>query len=211
MSCDKINDEDEYDVHPDGDALWEEVTRDIKPLKGRLATKIPKGRMQAVMKGSLADRKSAQDHGAPPADPGLAHLDGGFSGALKPFLPNVPDASSQQIDRSTADKLRKGQIPIEASIDLHGLYQIEARQRLLSFIDNAYHRRLRCVLVVTGKGKLILEDHGHHDERTPGVIKRNFKNWLAQEPYASMILKIQSAHIKDGGKGAYYILLRKKR
>lgn len=209
MSCDKIEDEPDQGQDSDGEALWKQVTKEIKPLKGRVAGKIPKPPPQATIKESHTDFR-ADNRGVSP-DSHFLELEAGFSGMLKPLPAVNADPSAQQIDRSTADKLRKGQIPIEARIDLHGLYQLQARQQLLSFIEQAYHRKLRCVLVVTGKGKLILEDNIRMDDQTPGVIKRHFKNWLAQEPYASMILKIQSAQIRDGGKGAYYILLRKRR
>ena len=107
-------------------------------------------------------------------------------------------------------RLKRGQMPIDARIDLHGLYQRDAKSRLLGFIAQSFGRGDRCLLVITGKGKLVFEGDTP-ENNAPGVIKRNFKSWLAEEPYASMILKIEKAQIKDGGEGAYYILLRRNR
>lgn len=115
-----------------------------------------------------------------------------------------------QIDKRTAIRLKRGQMPIDGRIDLHGLYQRDAKTRLLGFIAQSFQRGDRCVLVITGKGQLVFEGEAP-GSNTPGVIKRSFKSWLSDEPYASMILKIEKAQIKDGGEGAYYILLRRNR
>lgn len=202
-----FRDKNDDGQQPEGAALWAHYVRDIKPIKGKRTISdnpaVPKPRKTKIEKAKAAQADKANI-------PALKAEDVFFE-TMKPAASYEKDASSYQIDRNTAEKLRKGQIPIDARIDLHGLYQIQARQQLLSFIEQAYHRNLRCVLVVTGKGRLILDEYKYSHDKTPGVIKRNFKNWLAQEPHASMILKIQRAQIKDGGEGAYYILLRKKR
>jgi DNA-nicking Smr family endonuclease len=193
---------DDADPPMNGETLWNEYVRDIKPLN--------KKKIRGNTSSTNTDQKQAGSKKAS-REKVTQIPDILFGGELKPLETFESSSSSHQIDRATAEKLRKGQIPIDARIDLHGLYQIQARDALLAFIESAYHQNLRCLLVITGKGKLILEDQKYADENAPGVIKRNFKNWLAQEPYASMVLKIQGAQIKDGGAGAYYILLRKKR
>lgn len=124
--------------------------------------------------------------------------------------PNILAEQPAQIDKRTEMRLKRGQMPIEARIDLHGLYQKDAKAKLSRFIEQSYHTGFRCVLVVTGKGKLILEGE-MADERTPGVIRRNFRHWIVEPPLNSMILKAVRAQIKDGGEGAFYVLLRKKR
>lgn len=193
------DDEKDKDGNLDGYSLWDTYTQDIKPLNPK------KYRKKKVIEPPRVKEAVERE-----ASIKVVIKDIPWEGGLYQPPMKVENTSSYQIDKSTALKLRRGQIPIDARIDLHGLYQHEARNALLSFIGNAYHRQHRCILVVTGKGKFIIDDR-IDPTNAPGVIKRNFKGWLAQEPYASMILKIQKAQIKDGGEGAYYILLRKKR
>lgn len=111
------------------------------------------------------------------------------------------------IDRSSFDKFRKGQMPIEATIDLHGLNQEQAYNHLKSFISNAVARGQRCVMVITGKGYK-RNDQGQREE---GVLKRSLPEWLEQPAFKQHVLKIQQAQRFHGGSGAYYILLKRRR
>ena len=104
------------------------------------------------------------------------------------------------LDRKTSERFRKGQRRIEASLDLHGMTQDEAHPALHDFIKRAYAGGKRCVLVITGKGA-----------DGEGVLKRMAPEWLAQSAVKDLILKTAPAQPRDGGEGALYILLRRKR
>lgn len=173
-------------------SLWELYTSDIDPLDPDRVALIPDGQID----GKPLKKKVKSKHD-------LGEI------VVAPALQTTIEQPAQ-IDKRTEMKLKRGQMPIEARIDLHGLYQKDAKAKLSRFIEQSYHTGFRCVLVVTGKGKLILEGE-IADERTPGVIRRNFKHWIAEPPLNSMILKAVRAQIKDGGEGAFYVLLRKKR
>jgi DNA-nicking Smr family endonuclease len=97
-------------------------------------------------------------------------------------------------------KLRKGQSPIEARADLHGLTAEQAGQRLHRFIKNAYAQGKRILLVVHGRG------HRSFDQQP--VLKRHVNGWLRQDP---RVLAFSSAQPKDGGSGAVYVLLKSNR
>ncbi|MFP4313840.1 MAG: Smr/MutS family protein [Alphaproteobacteria bacterium] len=129
---------------------------------------------------------------------------------MAPTLQALENKEDPQTDRRTAQKLKRGQIAFEAKIDLHGLYREQAKTRLIGFIEQSYHAGMRCVLVITGKGKLIL-DGEKADENTPGVIRRNFQNWIKEAPLKSYILSVEKAQIRHGGAGAFYVLLKRKR
>lgn len=93
--------------------------------------------------------------------------------------------------------LKNGQIPWEARLDLHG-YQIEkARDSLCRFIQAQQDKR--CVLIIHGKG-------GH--QGSPPVIKNLINRWL---PQMDEILAFHSAHAKDGGSGALYVLMKRNK
>jgi DNA-nicking Smr family endonuclease len=90
---------------------------------------------------------------------------------------------------------------------LHGMRQIEAQSALANIIARTRANGGRCVLVVTGKGMPI--DPGE-DFITPqpGVIRRRLPEWLNGEGCRPHISGYAPAHAKDGGSGAFYVLLK---
>ena len=108
-----------------------------------------------------------------------------------------------QLDRNTETKLRKGKIPIEATIDLHGLGQEQAHHKLNSFVERAFNSHKRCVLVITGKGS--------RSDTGVGVIKSRLPDWLSTPPLNQLVLKSVEAKQKHGGGGAFYLYLKRQR
>lgn len=107
--------------------------------------------------------------------------------------------NTRRIDGSVAKKLKTGKYPIDATLDLHGLTQQMAFNKLVSFIQAAYQTNKRCILVITGKGK-----------QGKGIIRKHFSDWLNAPHIDNMILFYCNATIEHGGSGAYYVLLRKR-
>jgi len=97
----------------------------------------------------------------------------------------------------TQKHLRQGKIPIDDHLDLHGLSINEARKLLVEFIDFAQKQKIRCVLLIHGKGYRANSDQP--------VLKNKINNWLRQHPG---ILGFSSAQPRDGGTGAVYILIK---
>ena len=93
-------------------------------------------------------------------------------------------------------KLRRGQLAIEAEIDLHGLRQHAAHAALRQFLNDCVHRSLRCVRVIHGKGL----------RSGPGgpVLKLVVHDWLRK---VENVAAFASARPADGGSGAVYVLL----
>ncbi len=94
-------------------------------------------------------------------------------------------------------RLRRGLIPIEADLDLHGLTQSAAWHALQIFFDSCQVRKLRCVRVVHGKGY-------RSGARGP-VLKSAINSWLRGN---LDVIAFVSARAIDGGAGAIYVLLR---
>jgi DNA-nicking Smr family endonuclease len=111
---------------------------------------------------------------------------------------NIHD--SADIDRSLYQKLTRGKLPIEAVLDLHGMGQEKALDALRRFIPQHANRGCRMVLVITGKG-----------ERLQGVLRQSLPEWLNLSDLNQHVLKVAQAQPKDGGAGAYYILLRRRK
>lgn len=94
-------------------------------------------------------------------------------------------------------RLRRGLYPIEAELDLHGLNQSAARERLADFIGHSQDAGCRCVRIIHGKGY-------RSGARGP-VLKAAVNLWLRRHSSVSAFI---SAREIDGGTGALYVLLR---
>ena len=81
-----------------------------------------------------------------------------------------------------AKRLRRGQIDIDATIDLHGMRQNEAREALQRFVPARVTRGDRTVLVITGKG-LRKADGPEGMER--GVLRAMLPVWLSEPGLSS--------------------------
>ena len=132
---------------------------------------------------------------------------------LKASSPTSLTSASQGgyngLDKRTRQKLVKGKMPIEARIDLHGMTQDRAKQELTRFVIMAFAAKMRCILVVTGKGSSKIVDQGSVSERVErGVIRKRVPEWVSAPAMQSMVLDYVTAAPKDGGGGAYYIYLR---
>lgn len=102
------------------------------------------------------------------------------------------------IQLKVMQRLRRGHIPWDEGVDLHGLTVEKARKVLHEFIMQSHQQNLRTVLVVHGKA---FSQSG----RQP-LLKSYTNDWLRQLP---QVLAFCSAQPKDGGAGALYVLLRK--
>jgi DNA-nicking Smr family endonuclease len=101
------------------------------------------------------------------------------------------------LSRMTLRKLRRGQWPLQDSLDLHGLNSDDARKLLQQFLQQAVQRGLRCVCVVHGKG--------WHTKGGEGILKIRTRHWLTQCP---QVLAFCEAPTGLGGGGAVLVLLK---
>ena len=95
-------------------------------------------------------------------------------------------------------KLRRGQIEIEAELDLHGMRVKDASSEITAFLNHSLSSGYRCVKVVHGKGR------GAKSEFP--ILKNKVNTWLRQIP---QVMAFCSAQPNDGGIGAVYILLKR--
>ena len=192
MNKDPKNNKTDFSKEDDN-ALWAEVTKDITPLPDK-NTAIPEGNPQ-----------QSQKKRAPSYDTNKLHH------KQSPAIPHPnSDIGHKELDHRTRERLRRGQVDIEGRIDLHGMSQNQAYDALLRFIPSAHAHGKRCLLIVTGKGH---QRHGDTSllNRTPGVLRQKTPQWLSDPPLAKYVLDVQNAKPKDGGEGALYVLLRRRR
>lgn len=119
-----------------------------------------------------------------------------------PAKPALEAGKPADLDRRTMDKLRKGKMRPEGRLDLHGMTADRALGALNGFLADAQSSGKRCVLVITGKGAL--KDGG-------GVIRRELPSWLNAPGNRARVLGFAGAQPTDGGGGAFYVLLKRRR
>jgi DNA-nicking Smr family endonuclease len=101
------------------------------------------------------------------------------------------------IQRRVLADLQRGAIEVQLEVDLHGLTVELAARALAELMADCRERRIRCLLIVHGKGI-------RSSERQP-VLKRKVNYWLR---LYDQVLAFCSATSRDGGTGAVYVLLR---
>jgi len=113
-------------------------------------------------------------------------------------------------NRQWARRLARGDLAIDARLDLHGLTQASAHARLERFLAHAQARNFRVLLVITGKGGDGGRTSGNGGSER-GVLRRAVPRWLRESAMSAQILSISAAHPRHGGSGAYYVILRRRR
>tara|TARA_Y100000588_G_scaffold351146_1_gene402739 strand:- start:440 stop:973 length:534 start_codon:yes stop_codon:yes gene_type:complete len=106
------------------------------------------------------------------------------------------------LDRRSMDRLRKGKLRPTAQLDLHGLTLEKAHGAFNNIIQKAYAEGTRCILVITGKGLT---------KRGGGVIRRELPHWINAAENRDRVLGFSPAQPQDGGDGAFYVLIKKKK
>ncbi len=109
-----------------------------------------------------------------------------------------PPRLAQPADRSKERRIRRGQTAIAGRFDLHGHTQESAHAALPAFLASQRSHGARCVLVITGKGRM-----------GEGVLRRNFLRWLETTEARALVSGYAQAHDKHGGAGAFYVFLRR--
>ncbi|MCZ6858937.1 MAG: Smr/MutS family protein [Alphaproteobacteria bacterium] len=180
----------------DDASLWRQVAESTKPLPG---------------KSVRSPEPPATPKPPPPRAAPAPTVQNTAQRQVVPALPELEPGRAAGLDRRTAERLRRGQLPIDGRLDLHGWTQDEAHRALSGFIESAHAAGQRCLLVITGKGRVRADDPYGRNAAVPGVLRTAVPNWLNQPSLRPMILGFAGAQPKHGGGGALYVLLRRKR
>ena len=112
-----------------------------------------------------------------------------------------------RIDKNKLNLLKRGKIKPEKILDLHGLTSVEAKTKAIEFTKINFNLGLRLLLIITGKGKIKINDLNREGLKT-GVLRKSLKSWLYESDLRPYILGIVSSHISHGGEGAFYVYLK---
>jgi DNA-nicking Smr family endonuclease len=170
--------------------------RGVKPLQRTKASPPP----DAAERQKQAKAKAKKEIPAPRPAPRLAPLPPPRPAITLNLSPEISHGRAAGIDRRSSEKLRRGHLPIEGRLDLHGMTQTAAAGRLAAFIERAEAAGKRCVLVITGKGLA-----------SGGILREQVPRWLNQAPNRARVLAFDYARPQHGGSGALYVLLKRRR
>lgn len=170
--------------------LWQNVTAEVDALPGRTVEADPDApATDPVATRSFPDR------------------------ALRPLRRQIEQAQSNApvldhgaaagVDRKTMDRLRKGKLPLEGRLDLHGMTQEQAHRALVRFIERGYHEGRRHVQIITGKGTRLSGEIG--------VLRQKVPQWLNQPELRAKVIAFTYAPKNQGGEGALNVLLKRWR
>ena len=176
---------------PEESELWRTAMRDAKPLK----------RQRHAAKKAATPSSAPAEPAAQPAAP-KRPLPSLPAPVLPPKPPELEPGRFAGVDKRLAERLKRGQLPIEGMLDLHGLTQEEAHRQLDGFLALSANAGRRCVLVITGKGAWREE---------AGILREMVPRWLNEAPNRSRVLAIANAQPRHGGSGALYVLLKRRR
>jgi DNA-nicking Smr family endonuclease len=205
---------------PDEAKLWAAAMKDTRPLAGRSLPEVAE--MPEVTAGG-APASAATPAKAPyidqvrPVELTPPPLEKRARPAVSIAERGLDATRLDTVDGSTADKLRRGRMPIEARLDLHGLTQDAAWRELEGFLARAEAAGRRSLLIITGTGlrsRLRNDDDDlpfRLDERRPGVLRDSLPRWLSAPHNRPRVLAWSPAQQRDGGAGAFYVLLRRRR
>ena len=98
------------------------------------------------------------------------------------------------------------------SIDLHGYSLEEANETIQNFIHRSYDEGVNKLIVVTGKGLHSNNEKDPYVSKDLSILKFSVPEFISNdEILKSLIYEIQDAKIEDGGSGAFYIILKRKK
>ena len=98
------------------------------------------------------------------------------------------------------------------SIDLHGFTLEEANKLIEKFIINSQNDGVSKLTVVTGKGLHSQNEKNPYVSKDLSILRFSVPEFIKNTPeLMKLITEIKEAEIKDGGSGAFYIFLKKRK
>ena len=96
------------------------------------------------------------------------------------------------------------------TIDLHGFSLMKANQTIEKIINDSHINNIRKIKVITGKGNRSSVKDNPYLSSELSILKNSVPNFIKNESNLfKKVEKIEAARLKDGGEGAFYILLKK--
>ncbi len=106
----------------------------------------------------------------------------------------------------------KNTSPNNKTIDLHGFTLEEANKKIEKIINYAYEKDVSKVIVVTGKGIHSNVEKDPYVSKDLSILKFSVPDYIENNSeLMKKIIEIKDADKEDGGSGAFYIYLKRKK
>ena len=179
-------------------AAWEQVAAtvkrlDPKPLRARAASR------------SEATTIAKPVPTPPPAQPKKARM---APTRMPPAPPPPKPRPEGNLDSQWDRRLKSGNLSPDFTLDLHGHGLDAAYNRLMGGVAQARAVGARTILLIAGKSRPV--DPADRGTKR-GAIRAKVLDWLAASEHHSAIAAVRRAHVRHGGEGALYIVLRRER
>ncbi len=120
-------------------------------------------------------------------------------------------SSSDKLPNKDFNFKKKKNLKIR-SLDLHGHSLSEANELIEKFIVKSYEENINKLLIVTGKGLHSDNEKNPYISKDLSILKYSVPEFINNNTkLMNIILDIQNAEIEDGGSGAFYINLKRKK
>ncbi|GAA4020040.1 Smr/MutS family protein [Sphingomonas swuensis] len=180
-------------LSPEEQALWSRVAATINPL-----SREPQVRAPAVLAPDIA-AVSAAIAELPPAKAKGRVPPARVQPVAKPRRTTIHG----NLDGHWERRLKNGSVPVDRTLDLHGMNLDRAYDALDMALERAIVAGDRVLLLVTG----------HHRPGEPPVLRGKIRaavhDWLAVSRHAEQIAAVRNAHRRHGGGGSLYLILRR--
>ena len=98
------------------------------------------------------------------------------------------------------------------SIDLHGYTLEQANVAVENFIIRSYEEQIGKLIIVTGKGIHSQNEKDPYVSKDLSILKYSVPEFISKNiNLMNIINDIQDASIEDGGSGAFYIFLKRRK
>ena len=99
-----------------------------------------------------------------------------------------------------------------SEIDLHGFTLDEANKRIEKFILDSYENGFNKLRIVTGKGLHSNNEKDPYVSKDLSILRYSVPEYIkSNNELMNLITKFKEANIQEGGEGAFYIFLKKKK
>ena len=96
------------------------------------------------------------------------------------------------------------------TIDLHGFTLDKANNVIEEFINQCFKNHVNKIIVITCKGLRSKNKENPYVSKDLSILKNSVPEYIKSKQHLMKIIKkIEEASVEEGGKGAFYIFLKK--
>jgi DNA-nicking Smr family endonuclease len=184
-------------------AAWAHLAASVKPLAGKKRPAPPAPPKPIVPVPAKPQKVAVPVKPAKPATKPRPPL----AGRTVPGVPVPPAAADAGLDSHWDRRVKAGRLDPDLTLDLHGHTLDTAYDRIMAALDQAQAMGARVVLVVAGRERPV--DPADRMAKR-GAIRAKLLDWLAASRHAGAITAVRRAHIRHGGEGALYLILKRR-